>query len=92
MSDYLQQNVTEEDKQMGADIADVMIRWKLGSTSYVIPKQQEPPPITLYDDNPVIREVMKYISPKNWENMYGLITELDLELVGVTRITTLQES
>jgi len=87
VSDYLQQHATDEDKRMGADIADVLIRWKLGSPSYVTPKPQEPPPEALYADNPVMREVMKYISPENWENMYGLITEFDLELVSVTRHT-----
>ena len=53
--------------------------------SYVAPKPQEPPPQELYSDNPVMREVMKYISPEYWENVDALIRELDLEFVGVKR-------
>ena len=86
VSDYLQNNATDEDRQMGADIADVLIRWKRGSPSYVSPKPQAPQPTELYADNPVMREVMKYISPQYWDNVDALIREFDLELVGVTRV------
>ncbi len=86
VSDYLQNNATDEDKQMGADIADILIRWKSSQPSYVAPKPQSPQPTELYADNPVMREVMKYISPQYWDNVDALIKEFDLELVGVTRI------
>lgn len=85
VSDYLQVNATEEDKQMGADIADILIRWKKGQPSYLPPKPQSPPPKELYPDNPVMKEVMKYISPEYWDEMDLLIKELDLEFVSVTK-------
>lgn len=88
MSDYLQNNATDEDKQMGADIADILIRWKSGQPSHIATKPQSPQPTELYADNPVMREVMKYISPQYWDNVDALIREFDLELVGVARIVT----
>lgn len=36
--------------------------------SYVAPKSQEP-----YSDNPVMREVMKYLSPGDWDNVNEFI-------------------
>ena len=68
-----------------ADVADVLIHWMRNKPSYVAPKPQEPPPQELYSDNPVMREVMKYISPEYWDNVDALIRELDLEFVGVKR-------
>lgn len=85
VSDYLQKNATEEDKSTGADIADVLIRWLQANPSYVAPKPESEPTPELYPDNPVMREVMKYISPQYWDNVDSLIRELDLEFVGVTR-------
>ena len=35
---------------------------------------------------PVMQEVMKYISPLYWDAVNYLIKELDLELVGVTKL------
>ena len=85
VSDYLQKNATDEDKRTGADIADVLIRWLQTNPSYVAPKPESEPTPELYPDNPVMREVMKYISPEYWDNVDALIRELDLEFVGVTR-------
>ena len=85
VSDYLQKNATEEDKRTGTDIADVLIRWLQANPSYVAPKPESEPTPELYPDNPVMREVMKYISPEYWDNVDALIRELDLEFVGVTR-------
>lgn len=68
-----------------ADVADVLIHWMRTKPSYVAPQPQEPPPDELYCDNPVMREVMKYISPEYWDETDALIRELDLEFVGVTR-------
>ena len=85
VSDYLQKNATDEDKRTGADIADILIRWLQANPSYVAPKPESEPTPELYPDNPVMREVMKYISPQYWDEVNELIKDLDLELVGVTR-------
>ena len=89
VSDYLVQNATDEDHAKGADVADVLIRWMKGNHAPC----PNPQPITAatrqsltYPDNPVMQEVMKYISPEHWDNVDALIRELDLEFVGVTRI------
>lgn len=85
VSDLLEKNATQEDRDTHIDIADILIRRQLGMPSYSAPKPQAPPPDELYADNPVMREVMKYISPEYWDNVDALIRELDLEFVGVTR-------
>ena len=89
VSDYLVKNATDEDHAKGADVADVLIRWMKGNHAPC----PNPQPITAatrqsltYPDNPVMQEVMKYISPEHWDNVDALIRELDLEFVGVTRI------
>ena len=86
ISDYVQKHATKEEKESGADIADLLIRWKQGCDDYVPPSIQSPPPEPLRYDNPVMQEVMKYISPEHWNDVNSFITELDLELVGVTKI------
>lgn len=73
---------------MGADVADVLIRWMKGNhTPCHDPQFAVPPapPANPYSDNPIMQEVMKYISPEHWDNVDALIRELDLEFVGVTR-------
>ena len=85
VSDYVQTHATAEEKASGADIADLLIRWRRESGGYVPPILDTPPPQPLYYDNPVMQEVMKYISPEYWENVDALIREFDLELVSVTR-------
>lgn len=84
VSDLLQTYASEEDCQMGADIADILIRWWKGKhSSGGMPSN---PDGSVYE-NPVMREVMKYISPKNWDKMNMLIEAFDLKLTGVTRIS-----
>jgi hypothetical protein len=73
---------------MGADIADIIIRWALHRKAEVAPEEPVPPPEQLYADNPVMQEVMRYISPEYWPEVDALIRDLDLELVSVTRIPT----
>ena len=86
ISNILEKYATPEELANGADIADVLIRWILERKSMVAPKAPEPPPVELYADNPVMQEVMKYISPEYWDNVDALIREFDLELVGVTKL------
>ena len=85
VSDLLEKNATQEDRDAHIDIADILIRRQLGMPSYSVPKPQAPPPDELYADNPVMREVMKYISPEHWDTVAALIEEFDLEFLGVTR-------
>ena len=86
VSDLLEKNATQEDRDAHIDIADILIRRQLGMPSYSVQKPQSPPPDELYADNPVMREVIKYISPECWGNVDALIRELDLEFIGVTRM------
>ena len=78
---------TDEERRNGADIADVLVRWILERQNNVTPEAPEQPPSVLYADNPVMQEVMKYISPEYWDNVDALIREFDLELVSVTRLS-----
>jgi len=82
----LKKYATVEELNNGADIADVLIRWMLDRKSNVAPRATAPPPEELYADNPVMQEVMKYISPENWPEVDALIRDFDLELVSVTKI------
>lgn len=86
ISEILRKHATQEELDNGADIADVLIRWILERKSTVAPQAPEPPPADLYADNPVMQEVMQYISPEYWPEVDALIRDLDLELVSVTRL------
>ena len=90
VSDYLQQNATEEELNSGADIADLLIRWQqendLPPVSSVSPVSDSIQPIQPIHENPVIAEIRKYISPEYLSEVAALIEELDLELVSVTHI------
>lgn len=88
ISEILRKHATQEELDNGADIADVLIRWILERKSNVAPQAPEPPPADLYADNPVMQEVMRYISPEYWPEVDALIRDFDLELVSVTRIPT----
>lgn len=77
--------VTKAAERPYLNIADILIRRQLGMPSYSVPKPQAQPPDELYADNPVMREVMKYISPEHWDTVAALIEEFDLEFLGVTR-------
>lgn len=85
ISDYVQKHATQEEKESGADIADLVIRWLQEHPNYGPLSLKLPLPETLRYDNPVMQEVRKYISPEHWDDVNSLITELDLELVGVTK-------
>lgn len=87
ISNILEKYATPEELNNSADIADVLIRWILERKSMVASKAPEPPPAELYADNPVMQEVMHYISPEYCPEVDALIRELDLEPVSVTKIS-----
>ena len=66
VSDYLQQNATEEELNSGADIADVLIRWQkendLPPVSDVLSVSHTIQPIQQIQENPIMQEIRKYIS------------------------------
>lgn len=76
VSDYLQRTATEQDKAMGADIADILIRWKQNNGSK-----------TSYPEPPLLKELRKYISPEYLDNVMGLIEDLDLHLSGIYKLS-----
>ncbi len=87
--DYLQNNATEEDRQMGADIADLLIRWKQasrtsGSSADTTTGTADDPSGNAL--NPVFLQIQKYISPEHHDNVLALIEEFELEVVGVGRM------
>lgn len=85
VSDYLEKNATLKDRDIGADIADILIRWRTSLPGNVKLHIEPPPQEERYPDNLEIQEVMKYISPEYWDNVDALICELDMELVSVTQ-------
>ena len=78
---------TDEERRNGADIADVLVRWILERQSNVTPEAPEQPPSVLYSDNPVMQEVMKYISPEYCDNFDALIREFYFKLVSATKLS-----
>ena len=86
VSDYLVKEATNEDRAMGADVADILIRWLKGGPAFSPSPEPAESAACPYSDNPVMLEVMKYISPEYWDNVNLLIKELDLEFVGATKI------
>lgn len=94
VSDYLQQNATEEELNSGADIAEVLIRWQkendLPPVSDVSSVSHTIQPIQQIQENPIKAEIRKYISPEYWTEVAALIEDFDLELVSVTRIESEQ--
>lgn len=77
VSDYILRKATPEQKAAGADVADILIAWKLGRLT-------TPPSVP--DKNPILEEIRRYISPEYLDNVMALIEELDLEIVSVERI------
>lgn len=70
-------------------IADVLIRWQkendLPPVSDVSSVSHTIQPIQQIQENPIMAEIRKYISPEYWTEVASLIEEFDLELVSVTR-------
>ncbi len=77
VSDYLQRIATDEDRQNGIDIADILLRWQgnkpcnhsLDSESF----------------DPILIEIQKYLSPQYHSETKALIEDLDWELISITR-------
>lgn len=85
LSDILERNATPEDREAHIDIADVLIRWKLGKQSFFSSEETPSNTDVPFPDNPIMQEIMKCISPQYWDEIDDLIKELDLELIGMTR-------
>ena len=85
VSDLLVQKAREQDYEDHIDIADILIRWKSGlpiwgpSDDDISPREGD------FSDNPIMQEIMKYISPEYWNETDALIREFDLEITGITK-------
>ena len=75
VSDYLQENATEEDRRAGIDIADILIRW------YSTPGNADHPEC----ENPIAKEILRCFSPQYYDEVMALVEDLGLEIVGGTR-------
>ena len=86
VSDLLERNATEEDREAQIDIADLLIRWysrQDKGVPYVPPvPSQDGTERPLYL-NPVAQEIAKYFSPEVMPEVAALIEDLDLVPVGV---------
>ena len=82
VSDFVLRKASPELLAKGADVADILIEWKLG-------RLQTPP--TAPAVNPLLEEIRKYISPENVDNVMALIDELGLEIISVERITKVED-
>lgn len=69
VSDILQKNATDEEREQHIDIADWLIKWKL-----------EPRPEGEVKMNRTFQKVAKYFSPEYHEEILGLIEDLGLEV------------
>lgn len=69
VSDILQKNATEEEREQHIDIADWLIKWKLE------PRSEAPAQM-----NRTFQKVAKYFSPECHEEILGLIEDFDLEV------------
>ena len=79
MSDYILRKATPEQRDAGADVADILIAWKMGRLT----TPASTPPV-----NPIHEEIRRYTSPEHLDNVMALIEELELEIVSVDRILT----
>ena len=76
ITDFLIKRATEADLANGADVADILIQWKYAKGKQV---HEE-------DENPILRELRRYFLPEYLDEVMALVEELDLEIVGVTKI------
>ena len=85
VSDLLVQKASEQDYEDHIDIADILIRWKRGLPIWGPSDEDLPPRQCDFPDNPIMQEIMKYISPEYWYETDSLIREFDLEITGITK-------
>lgn len=76
ITDFLIKRATDADLASGADVADILIQWKYAKGKQV---HEE-------DENPILRELKRYFLPEYLDEVMALVEELDLEIVGVTKI------
>ena len=76
VSDLLERNATQEDRDAHIDIADLLIRWVHSYSSSQ----------AVCSINPVFQEIQKYISSEYYQEVLALIEDFDLEVVGVKKI------
>ena len=86
VSDLLVKNATEQDYEAHIDIADVLIRWKRGLPVWGPPDDNLSPRQSDFQDNPIMQEITKYISPEYWNETDALIRKFDLKITGITKI------
>ena len=75
VSDLLERNATQEDRDAHIDIVDLLIRWVHSDSSSK----------SVRSINPVFQEIQKYISPEYYNEVLALIEDLDLEVVRVKK-------
>ena len=69
VSNLLQKNATDEEREQHIDIADRLVKWNL-----------EPKPAASSHLNRTFQKVAKYFSPEYHEQILGLIEDLDLDV------------
>ena len=73
ITNFLRQEATDEELSIGADVADILIRWKTS------PESRDHPD----DKNHILTEIRRYFSPQYVDEVMALVEDLDLEIVGV---------
>ena len=73
VSDYLERNATEEDRQSHIDIADLLLRTATVQTPPAIPQNNTYP-------------ILEYFAPKHHKLLKDIIEELDLIPVSIRKI------
>ena len=83
--DYIQTKAGEDDREAHIDLADIVIRWKQGKPIWSVDDDDLPPSQCEFLDNPIMQEIMKYISPEYWNETDALIREFELEITSITK-------
>ncbi len=99
VSDYLQKEATDEDREKRIDIADILLRWQRDRLRHpnpttrhsgLDPESPELPTrhsaLDAESPNPILIEIQKYISPQYRQEVLNLVEELGLEFVGAQKL------